>query len=347
MVSTRTSGVPDCRPLLADPDDLTLVFEPIVDLAGAVVAGYEALARFPGTAGPDVWFAAAAEAGVGAELEALLVHKALARLPHVPAGAFLLVSVRADLLGSRPVQEAFATRPSLQRLVVEVSEGGRHRAGEPAEVARHTAALRARGASIALSAAGRLGPAHPVPDVVVLDRDTVRAFAGSGLEGAIGPVVLAEGIATPDDLTAALRCGAALGRGWLFGNPSSAPAALAPSVAEVVRTRGARIRTTGEVLPLVRPVHLAPAEATPDAPALELDENGAPVALLLVADRSGSAWRKPVTLAVLPTSGVGETLKLALSRPAEHRHDPVLCTDEGGRPLGVLRVAELLRAARR
>src|SRR4051812_25264020 len=78
MLGTRTAGLPDCRPLLADPEDLSLVFQPIVDLAAATVAGYEALARFPGVAGPDAWFAAAAEAGIAAELEALAIHKALA-----------------------------------------------------------------------------------------------------------------------------------------------------------------------------------------------------------------------------------------------------------------------------
>ncbi len=57
MLDTRTARLPDCRPLLADPDDLTLVFQPIVDLAGATVAGYEVLARFSGAAAPDVWFA--------------------------------------------------------------------------------------------------------------------------------------------------------------------------------------------------------------------------------------------------------------------------------------------------
>jgi len=61
MIGTRTARLPDCRPLLADPDDLTLVFQPIVDLAGATVAGYDTLARFPGAAGTDVWFAAAAD----------------------------------------------------------------------------------------------------------------------------------------------------------------------------------------------------------------------------------------------------------------------------------------------
>ncbi len=84
MGGTRSATLPDCRPLLADPDDLTLAFQPIVDLAGATVAGYEALARFPGTSGPDAWFAAAHEMGLGAELEALAIHKALAAVPACP-----------------------------------------------------------------------------------------------------------------------------------------------------------------------------------------------------------------------------------------------------------------------
>jgi EAL domain len=106
MLRTRTRDLPDCHPLLADPDDLTLVFQPIVDLAAATVAGYEALARFPGTAGPDVWFAAAADCGLAAELEALAVTKALAAVPLLPDGTFLTISVSPHLLGSAPVQDA-------------------------------------------------------------------------------------------------------------------------------------------------------------------------------------------------------------------------------------------------
>src|SRR5215204_889217 len=109
MLGTRTTRLPDCRPLLADPDDLTLVFQPIVDLAGATVAGYEALARFPGTSGPDVWFAAAAEAGVAAELEALAIHKALAAVPALPADTFLTVNVSPHLLGTPAVEAALGT----------------------------------------------------------------------------------------------------------------------------------------------------------------------------------------------------------------------------------------------
>src|SRR3954453_15865738 len=43
MSASRLVALPDCRPLLASPDDLTLAFQPIVDLARATIAGYEAL----------------------------------------------------------------------------------------------------------------------------------------------------------------------------------------------------------------------------------------------------------------------------------------------------------------
>src|SRR3954454_24144723 len=109
MPCAPTVGLPDCRPLLSDPDDLTLVFQPIVDLAAAAVAGYEALARFPGTAGPDVWFAAAAEAGIAAEIEALAIHRALSAVPALPDNTFLTVNVSPHLLGTDPVQDALTT----------------------------------------------------------------------------------------------------------------------------------------------------------------------------------------------------------------------------------------------
>ena len=57
---------------LAQPDALRVHFQPIVDLARGVVAGYEALSRFAGPPQltPDVWFRAAHDHGLGAELEA-------------------------------------------------------------------------------------------------------------------------------------------------------------------------------------------------------------------------------------------------------------------------------------
>jgi EAL domain-containing protein (putative c-di-GMP-specific phosphodiesterase class I) len=226
MPGTRVRAVPDCRPLLADPDDLTLVFQPIVDLANAGVAGYEALSRFPGTATPDVWFAAAAEAGLGAELEALAIAKALDAMADLPAGAFLTLNVSPHLLGSPPVQRALAGRPDLHRVVVELTE---HAPVDDLDTLRRQIdALRARGALIALDDAGsgRSGLQQLAalrPQIIKLDR-TLIAGAGTdpvrtalaemlgGFADRIGARLLAEGLETPAELAAFARLGVPLAR---------------------------------------------------------------------------------------------------------------------------------------
>src|SRR3954465_8232780 len=159
-----TSTLPDrwdCRPLLAGEDDLTVVFQPIVDLASATVAGYEALARFPGTASPEVWFAAAHEAGLGAELEALALRKALAALPDLPPNTFLTVNVSPPLLGPAPIMAAFPGPPTRRRVVVELTE--HMPIPDLAALREQTAALRGRGALIAIDDAGSGHAALPPP----------------------------------------------------------------------------------------------------------------------------------------------------------------------------------------
>jgi PAS domain S-box-containing protein len=67
--------------VLDDPSQsLTMVFQPIVRLEDGEIAGAEALARFTGEIDrtPDVWFADAAEVGLGEELEILAIRTALA-----------------------------------------------------------------------------------------------------------------------------------------------------------------------------------------------------------------------------------------------------------------------------
>src|SRR5690349_3144784 len=268
MLGTRSVRLPDCRPLLADPDDLTLVFQPIVDLAAATVAGYEALARFPGSAGPDVWFAAAADAGVAAELEALAIHKALAAVPALPPDTFLTVNVSPHLLGSAPVQTAFATRPSLQRIVVELTE--HTPVHDLAALRRQTDDLRARGALIALDDAGsgysglqQLAVLRP--QVVKLDRalvsdadtDPVRVALAEMVgefAGRIDAWLLAEGLETAAELAAFMRLGVPLGQGWLLGRPTPGFAPLDPRVAGLVRAQAARAQLTDSVARLLRPV---------------------------------------------------------------------------------------------
>jgi EAL domain-containing protein (putative c-di-GMP-specific phosphodiesterase class I) len=355
MHGTATLPLPDCRPLLADDADLSLVFQPVVDLAAATVAGYAALARFPGTAGPDVWFAAAAEVGIAAELEALAVHKALAVVPSLPGNTFLTVRVSAHLLGAAPVEDALRTLCDLHRVVVQLT--GRTPVEDLELLLRRCDELRLRGARIALEDAGGGCPglqqlAALRPQVVTLDRALVSgtdpermalAETLTGFAGRIDAWLLADGIETAAELAALARLGVPLAQGWLLGRPGPGFADLAPETVQLVRAQAARVRRVGSVAGVLRPVRqLSPGDEGPAVPpAVLLGPAGEPTALLLADPRTGEIYTAPVTLCVPSSTGVGEVLRRALTRPPAHRFEPVLCTDPTGAVLGLLRVEDL------
>ena len=57
--------------------DFYPVFQPIVDLAGGELVGYEALTRFAGEMAPDGAFRAAAGTGIQRELELATLRRAV------------------------------------------------------------------------------------------------------------------------------------------------------------------------------------------------------------------------------------------------------------------------------
>ncbi|MCA0144944.1 EAL domain-containing protein [Blastococcus sp. LR1] len=363
MIGTRTARLPDCRPLLANADDLTLVFQPIVNLANATIAGYEALARFPGAAGPDVWFAAAADAGIAAELEALAIHKALAAVDSLPPNTFLTVNVSPHLLGADAVQRALASRDDLHRVVVELTE---HTPVDDLTcLRRQTQALRERGALIALddTGSGYSGlqqMATVRPQLVKLDRSLVADADGDPVRMALAEMVgefagkidawlLAEGIETPAELAAFTRLGVPLAQGWLLGRPSPEFLPLTAEVEKLVRAQTARARLTDSVASLLRPVRqcVLGEDDTPEVPPVVLvGEHGEPCSLLLCDPRTLEVYTAPVSLRVHPSTDIGDALQRALTRVPAQRFDPVVCTDPTGRVLGLLRVEDLATAAR-
>ena len=106
------------------PTILRMDFQPIVDTARGTVVGYESLARFggPADAGPDCWFALAHAAGVGAELEAQVLERALEARSALPPNCFLSVNVGPQALLSTPVADVFADAGDLRGVVVEITE---------------------------------------------------------------------------------------------------------------------------------------------------------------------------------------------------------------------------------
>src|SRR3954447_24078670 len=162
--------------VLADPDGITMVFQPIMDLRTGRVAGYESLSRFnrEPRRTPDVWFAQAHRHGLGYELEAKAIVAALAWAPTRPAGTYLTFNLSPSSLLSEQVMRVLPER--LDGLVIEITENELV-SGDPAV---HTALadLRERGARLAVddTGAGYAGLTHVMrvqPDVIKLDRTLI------------------------------------------------------------------------------------------------------------------------------------------------------------------------------
>lgn len=242
--------------VLEDPDQPSLVFQPIVDLHSGAVTGYEALARFPGPAQatPDQWFAAAARLGLGVRLEARVLRAAVRRLADLPPGCFLSVNCSPGVLVEPEVERVLRDAGDLSALVLELTEQT-----EVADWDRLLSALaahRAAGLIVAVDDVGGQGYSglHRLlrvrPDLIKLDRtivsgadrDPARLLLARLLrewgEG-VGAAVVVEGIERRAELEAFAGVGVQLGQGWLLG--AGAPGWTEP-LAPVVR----RIRATAE-----------------------------------------------------------------------------------------------------
>jgi EAL domain-containing protein (putative c-di-GMP-specific phosphodiesterase class I) len=362
--------------VLADPAQPRLVFQPIVDLRRGVVVGYEALSRFDGPAdcGPDRWFAMADDLGLGAQLEARVVAAALAARSSLPADCFLSVNVSPHLLTRPELTEPLLAAEDLTGLVLELTE---HVAVEDTQpLVALLARLRAAGASIALDDAGSgysglQQLAQLRPDFVKLDRALVdhadRDEAKLALAELLGSYagrldawLLVEGIERIEELEAFVRLGVPLAQGFLLAPPGPGWPALRPGVATALQAMAARASQVHQVAPLVEAVASVPvgdqdaARTAVVAAARALltndpgrdvvvavDERNCPVELVRAGlrdgDREAESWVVPVSLRVRPSAALVEVATRAMTRVAARRFDPVVCVDETGRLLGVVR----------
>ena len=222
------------RAILDQPDSLTPVFQPIVELKTGRVAGYEALTRFMNTQPvrtPDLWFAQARRCGLGPALEARAIQAALA-VPGRPAGTFLSINVSPPALLSREVFEVLPD--DMSDVVIELTEDAVFAADEALDA--ELAALRARGARVAVddAGAGYAGLQQLVrvkPDIVKVDRSLVTGLHGDDSKLAMlealsrfaigsGAAVCAEGIEELDELRLLRHFDVTYGQGYLLARPA-------------------------------------------------------------------------------------------------------------------------------
>lgn len=212
-----------------------MVYQPIFELETGKPVGFEALSRFDiqPNLPPNVWFAEAAEMGLGVELEALAIETALQDLTVIPPDTFLAVNASPAALRHRRVSHLFDT-VAPGRLVVELTDSDQVENYQA--LAESLRALRDRGIQLAIDDAGTgyaglkrilsLEPNLLKLDLSLtkgIDTDPVRQALAGGLinfAGVIGARLIAEGIETQGEYDEMRRLGLHFGQGYFLGRPA-------------------------------------------------------------------------------------------------------------------------------
>jgi EAL domain-containing protein (putative c-di-GMP-specific phosphodiesterase class I) len=237
---------------LLDDQDIAMVFQPIVDLLTSRVVGVEALARFSAQPQrpPDEWFAEAAVAGLGNDLELLAVSMAVAHLDQLPDDTYLSVNVSPRTALDPRLTETLRSRA--EQIVLELTE---HAAVDQYDrLLAALAELRNAGMRIAVDDAGSgyASLQHILrlsPDIIKLDIELIRGInadpARQSLAAAlvlfgdkISATITAEGIETVDELHTLRRLHVPFGQGYHLGRPGDLPA-LVPIVRQADHSRQA------------------------------------------------------------------------------------------------------------
>lgn len=208
--------------------------QPIFALDTGMVFGFEALSRFdpPSDRAPDEWFAEAAEAGLGTELEVRAIANAVALAHHLPQGVFLSVNVSPSTLDSAEMDRTLAPI-ACEHVVIEVPECAA--VADYALLKSVLKRVRERGARVAIDDAGtgyaglkqlvELAPEFIKLDRAVtrrIDTDPVNRARAAGLvrfAADIGATLIAEGVETTQELTALQELGIQYAQGFLLGRP--------------------------------------------------------------------------------------------------------------------------------
>ena len=226
------------RALSGQDDRLSIVYQPIVELLRGAVVGFEALSRFVSEPPrpPDEWFAEAAAAGLGVELELHALRAALGGLQRMPEGTYLSVNVSPPTAMSQGLFDVLEAS-ACGRIVLEVTE---HVGVEDyAALSGCLERLRARGFRVAIddAGAGYASLRHILnmrPDIIKLDVGLTRgidtdparqalALALVSFREEIGAVLVAEGIETQREVDTLVRLGLRHGQGYHLGRPGDLP----------------------------------------------------------------------------------------------------------------------------
>jgi EAL domain-containing protein (putative c-di-GMP-specific phosphodiesterase class I) len=258
-------------------EGLSMVVQPIVDVASGTAHAYEALARFaaPGqSTSPLHWFSLAGELGERPALERACVRAGLELLGERPRGTSLSLNVSAPVLVQEQTMELFEAAASalpdrLAGLIVEITE--ETLVYGDAQLTDAIEWLRARGARLAVDdmGAGYSGLRQITsvrPSYLKLDRSLVSGIDGDDERAAlisalvgycrqVGSALVAEGVETEAEMRTIARLRVPLVQGFYYARPA-APWPLPAPAADPQALSASRQRPDADVSapPLLQPV---------------------------------------------------------------------------------------------
>lgn len=211
-----------------------MVYQPIHEVADRSVAGVECLARFDiePKRGPDKWFEAAGQVGMGEELELRAILNALPALERLALPAFLGLNTSPELVLSGrlgPVLEGL----DLSRVVLEITEHAT--VVDYGALAQALGPMREKGLRLAVddAGAGFASMRHILnlqPNIIKLDMSLTRDIDTDGARRAlakglisfaheIGSSITAEGVETESEFEMLRRLGVYRAQGYFLSRP--------------------------------------------------------------------------------------------------------------------------------
>ena len=249
--TTDAAVVPQLSRVLAE-GLFHVVYQPAYALADGRLVAVEALTRFDAEPrrSPDVWFRAAAEAGLGVDFEIAAIEKAAEGARSLPRHVSLAVNASPATLADPRLREIVAAFPD-RTFAIEITE---HAVVEDYPLLQeHLAGLRALGVRLAVddTGAGFSSLRHIVqlaPEIIKIDISLAQGVGSSPLKRALaasltefanaaGARMVIEGIEEVEDLLAWSALGAEAVQGYLTGRPGPLPHAETSSVIAGLRTR--------------------------------------------------------------------------------------------------------------
>jgi hypothetical protein len=167
------------------------------------------------------------------------------------------------------------------------------------------------------------------------------------LVGRLDGWLLAEGVETENELRVLQQLGVPLAQGYFLARPAPPWVGLAPAACDLLRQRDAPRSSQAELARrLVEPCAVcAPDDTWSDGPlTLRVSTEGRPLALRLERDGQFHVRTEPELLRVKASTPLVALAERAMTRPERLRWDPIVCIDELGHLVGIVRLHRLVSA---